>query len=411
MARASFPFRFYGIEPRDWFEGANLGHLYELQFVKAPSAATRRSIAEAFEAAAFASPVDVDADPWRWSGAWVALFVGERSAGDARGTFEAMGELCKAIHAVAPLAQVVFHGARERGTDGWDAWSVKQQEPTPGPAWPGLDTSMGAYGTERPARKASVSTDKAFEAARVAARNKLRLAHRPKTGLVAVKKPPVPPAPPRAHEKLFPDRADVFVVNGRTFGVAGNYDDKHVAWVDGTKLKRVKLPWFEALGVHRDGDRLLYASNKMVYEVTLPSTKSAPVLDCGQKLSGVAYGPGDTILAMTLGHLGLFARSKRGLVNLVTLEVKGGSLHSFRDGSVVVVRTYDERVVVFDCTTDSLVERATYKQDSFTAYEVDGRIFVEDTAGVCELQETPAKPPAKTKTKAKTPAKAAKTKR
>jgi hypothetical protein len=390
MAR-SFPFRFYGVAPRDWFEGANLGHLYELQFVTAPSATARRAIAAAFEAAAFASPVDVDADPWRWSGAWVVLFVGERAAGDARGTFAAMGELCKAIHAVAPLAQVVFHGARERGTTGWDAWSVKQQDPTPGPAWPGLDTSMGAYGTERAARKVSVSTDKAFEAARVAARNKLRLANRPKTGLVAVKKAPVPRAAPRAHEKLFPDRADVFVVNGRTFGLAGNYNDKHVAWVEGTKLKRVKLPWFEALGVHRDGGRLLYASNKMVYEVTLPSTKSTPVLDCGQTLAGLAYGPGDTILAMTAEYLGLFARTPRGLVNLVTRKVSGSGLHSFRDGSVVVVRTHDERVVVYDCTPSSLVERARYKQDSFTAYEVDGRIFVEDTAGVCELQEAPAK--------------------
>jgi hypothetical protein len=40
------PFLYFGSHPSDWFEGANMGHLYELRFATAPSAAQRRAIGD-----------------------------------------------------------------------------------------------------------------------------------------------------------------------------------------------------------------------------------------------------------------------------------------------------------------------------------------------------------------------------
>lgn len=213
-----------------------------------------------------------------------------------------------------------------------------------------------------------------------------------KPTLAVLRTAPTRPEPPRAHQKLFPDRADVFVVNKRTFAIGGNYDERFIAWVDGKKAKRLRIDWHEATGVHRDGSRLLYASNKLVYEVVLPSTKATQVIDCGQTLAGLAYGPGDTIIAMTAGFLGLFERGPRGLVNLVTIPVRGGSLHSFRDGSIIMVRTYTGRAVIFDCTPTSLKKRGSLRFDAFTAYEIDDRIFLEGTASVAEVKlDAPAR--------------------
>ena len=68
----TYPFRFYGLAPGDWFEGANLGHAYEVHFASSPKAATRKQIATAFETAIASLPVEADDSRarWLWSGEW-----------------------------------------------------------------------------------------------------------------------------------------------------------------------------------------------------------------------------------------------------------------------------------------------------------------------------------------------------
>ena len=113
----TYPFRFYGRTPHEWAEGANDGHGYELTFRATPDAAQRAEIARAFERELAQGAAQPASKPWRWLGSSAAFYVGER-LGDARdadagprGFCDDVARLCHALHAIAALSQVVFHGA------------------------------------------------------------------------------------------------------------------------------------------------------------------------------------------------------------------------------------------------------------------------------------------------------------
>jgi hypothetical protein len=169
----SYPFRFYGSRPGDWFEGANDGHCYELCFVQTPGKETRAAIAQCFEEACLKGPVEPAwEEPWLWSDRFALLFVGERfDTGDEGFFFSAIARLMESIHGIAPLEQVVFFGAREVGGDGWERWSTsRQKEPTAGPAYPEFDFSNGVYGGAENPSLPTPTGDPDFERARDAAR-------------------------------------------------------------------------------------------------------------------------------------------------------------------------------------------------------------------------------------------------
>lgn len=157
MPGRAYPFRFYGRRPSDWFEGANAGHLYEIQFEKAPTAEEKAALAEAFEKKLKRGPVEAALQPWLWADRSVQVRLGERRrGGDA--FFDAMEALLRALHRVAPIEQAIFWGCREPfGAHAWDRWSLAQRA-TPDSPFRGPAQAQG-------------DTDLAFEEAREIARD------------------------------------------------------------------------------------------------------------------------------------------------------------------------------------------------------------------------------------------------
>ncbi|MBN9163843.1 MAG: hypothetical protein J0I07_22940 [Myxococcales bacterium] len=171
-ATKAFPFRFYGIRPADWAPGSNMGHEYRLRFREAPDAATRETIAKAV-----AQPWELIDDgygcTWRWSGPFVQITLGERQVDEIDGFFIEVADMMKAIHAVAPLDEVVALNAQRLSSttpedEAWERWSLTVAPlPAPHPFSNDGQLFFSAYGEvgQWPAPQ----TDAAFDAARAAA--------------------------------------------------------------------------------------------------------------------------------------------------------------------------------------------------------------------------------------------------
>lgn len=143
-----FPFRFYGRAPGDWFEGANDGHGYEIAFAAEPDADARRAFTRTLVHQLASGPARAGGAPWLWSGRFVRLDIGERWLGAVRAAFGQLAGVLVTIHrTIAPIAQVIFFGAREPGDGAWDAASVAAQpDPDPGPPYePPIDLGIVAY--------------------------------------------------------------------------------------------------------------------------------------------------------------------------------------------------------------------------------------------------------------------------
>lgn len=148
---------FYGESPNDWFEGANLGHVYELCFKNEPDAAAKAKIAKLFTKETSKGLVEGAPHPWMWSGRWALFFVGERKKGGDP-FFEAVKKLMDKIHKIAPLAEVIFRGTRADTTQ-------YPRKPTPGPKWPRLQFGR-QFGSSIDASLPEGTPDEAFEKAR-----------------------------------------------------------------------------------------------------------------------------------------------------------------------------------------------------------------------------------------------------
>ena len=148
---------FYGESPGDWFEGANLGHIYEIVFKTEPDAKTKAKIAKLFTKQTSKGLVEAAPHPWMWSGRWALFFVGERKKGGDP-FFEAVKKLMDEIHAEAPLAEVIFRGTRADETR-------YPRPPTPGPKWPKLQFPK-QFGSSIDASLPEGAPDEAFEKAR-----------------------------------------------------------------------------------------------------------------------------------------------------------------------------------------------------------------------------------------------------
>lgn len=147
-ARMQFPFRFYGRAPADWLEGANGGHRFEVKFVEPPELDQRRRMTTRFEQRLAGGPAESTGGAWLWSGRFARFDVGERWPGASLAAFGRVADVLVEIHReVAPIAQVIFMGARDRGNGAWDRASVEAQPvPDPGPSYdPPLDLQVSAY--------------------------------------------------------------------------------------------------------------------------------------------------------------------------------------------------------------------------------------------------------------------------
>lgn len=132
---SEFPFRFYGSRPRDWFEGANMGHHYEIRFAEEPTPEQQQALGEVW--AQQTAKGIVDPGLWTWAGPFALVNLGERRASEYDAFFRKVETILRAIHEVVPIDQVVFWGARDVTDGPWEAWTLAQQPtPTPGPADP-----------------------------------------------------------------------------------------------------------------------------------------------------------------------------------------------------------------------------------------------------------------------------------
>lgn len=154
-------YTFYGESPSDWYEGANLGHVYEIVFREQPSAPVKAKIAKLFSKETRKGPIEASPTPWMWSGRWALFFVGERTAHGER-FFEAVRALLDKVHAIEPLAEVIFRGTRADDT-------TYPRPPTPGPRYPDL-ALPAAFGSKHDDTLPIAAPDPAFEKARAGSR-------------------------------------------------------------------------------------------------------------------------------------------------------------------------------------------------------------------------------------------------
>jgi hypothetical protein len=123
-----FPFFFYGIRPKDWGEGANMGHFYELILASVPDEEAERKIRAAYDKA-LAKGV-AESGGMKFKGASAQAIAGERKLGRYDEFFASMRKAIEAVHAVCPLRQVVYLNARTLSDDEWERWTLARQ-PTP----------------------------------------------------------------------------------------------------------------------------------------------------------------------------------------------------------------------------------------------------------------------------------------
>jgi hypothetical protein len=163
----SYPFLYWGRSPADWFEGANDGHTYEIRFANVLTAEQRVAVGRAFFASMKKGPATAAGDMWQWAGAWTIFRVGEkRGRGGARAVFDHMDTVFRAIHEVAPIAEIVFWCARAPGEHPWDLWTREQgAAPAPGPTWRDY-APLGFHGRARDPGLGSGEPDTSFELAR-----------------------------------------------------------------------------------------------------------------------------------------------------------------------------------------------------------------------------------------------------
>ena len=160
-----YPFLWYWHAPADWAEGANMGHAFELRFESPPAATVKAAIA-AVVATADQGVLD-GPDAFTWSGSWALFHVGEQPEVVRAAWSAEIERLLLAIHAVAPLAEVVRGNARYGGTSAWDAWTKERRAvPSPHPPFAGYERVENDSVAGDVAGDDAGSVDPAFEEAR-----------------------------------------------------------------------------------------------------------------------------------------------------------------------------------------------------------------------------------------------------
>jgi hypothetical protein len=179
MGEDSWPFRFYGAEPADWFEGLQD---YELHFAHPPGPEERLAIARAFEDVVAECPA-IDAEDiwpregWWWSGEWALCPLRRATSTDEAREFDAgLVAAFLAVHDVSALVEVVCLTVRAASDD--DEWTqaslAEQREPAPGPRWEdGVNYALPVFGRRRNRLAERPDVDPIFEEERRRARESL----------------------------------------------------------------------------------------------------------------------------------------------------------------------------------------------------------------------------------------------
>ncbi len=381
--------RTFATYPRDWNEGANDGHPFEVRFAAVPDAAAMVEIARTFEAAIKQGVATSASRAWQWSGQWALFFAGEGKGEDvdARAAISAVEKAFGAVHAIAPVEWFIFLGARALELDPGD------DGPPSGPDWPGHGFDDDIYG--RGARfdpEESAGPDGPFEQARAEAAGRAFVEPAKTSG----KRKPDHPfelrasslkadvVPPKIVAR-FGKKDDVGgcrIIAGRTFATSKG----KLQFLDGDTIRTIELPEsvYSAFDVHPGGERglaVMFVGNDL-YEFELPSGK-ARKLEVPCPVGDIRYVAGGKLLVGSGSALTLLSPDlKNQLAQL--------SFHVHRDGlicnmvpvlggtAVVLARRASEKLLcVVAIGDDCLVEIGrTSAIRVKTAFEKEGRVIV-----------------------------------
>ena len=390
-------FRTYGLSPDDWYEGANLGHAYELRFARTPTPEAKEKIAALFEQKLAEGAAEPSPEPWLWSGPWAFFYVGEREMGESgssRDCFGAMFDVFSAIDELWPVDEAIFIGAREAEDD-------EDERPSDGPEYPGIDClSDELFGRSRDPALPSGKPDGAFEAAREKARKrvakpKAKAKAKPAKGprieageleqawMGRGDKDRAPAFVQRAipAEERYPsieERAGVYLVRYRVKGttrVAWLRDGQEPVLVDCAGLGSVPMSLLRADGAAA----LLWGFlGKEVREAT-PGGQARTLVAGLQQVRGAAYaGAG---LAVAAGdQVLLYAKVGDAEPSARAAVEEAGSVTSALGGVALVVGN-EKAVLVFDARDGNLVEVGRIKYRDLAGFlEHEGKVYFRGSA-------------------------------
>jgi hypothetical protein len=415
----AFGFRFYGHSPRHWSEGANLGHTFDVQFERAPSGKERARLAEAW----FASTKDgvLEGGEWTWADRFVQLVVGERFSAKGALFIGATAKFLDRAHRIVRIVDVVYINAHD-GSGAWDRWSLKQQQPTPGPGG-GAQALCGEF--RRPVDKSlpEYTADEVFDAA-VAACASAQVDERVGAALQAPKKkgqlgarrasvaePPRPKyAKPTFHVVESKEKADGSIewpvgdypisdvlrrpiawVKKR--GVYGSHAVGTVAWLVGKRRKEATVPGNgEALALDSSGEQALIVQRKVtwdehsaVHHLDLRTGKVHEVYaqqdDDGYELGGAAFVVGERWAILSTAKLRLFRAGAVPQPITAAVVKDGRALHAVCGGRLLIVEQ-DDKLSVWSADAKRLT---TFDAPLEFAFEADGQVYLRHGAMLIEL--------------------------
>jgi hypothetical protein len=406
----SYPFRYYGRQPLDWFEGANLGHLFELVFVETPTLEQKTQIARVFETMLAGGPAEPSDAPWLFSGRFAAFRFGERWHDGARAAFSRVADLALAIHRIATLEAVYFRNARGAGDSAWDAWSTSSaSHPPAGPRFPPYE-DIGFYKRANDPTLPDAAADPAFEDARRAARteHRRRIATREADARLAAgeialvplsddEKPsprPDPAAEVRKH-RFAPDDVVIVHPTGQAVATIRAADGRYRALVvirDGERV-RVALPETQDLSrpaIRADGGAALVADRRALYEIDLRTAEAKRLWSSTAEegdLAEVGYAANDRPLVLALKRLVLFDRTASGLERLAAIAATPRTFGVMLDGHAFLAGAPGDKkgVIVVGEAAGKLKTLATLGEHVWSPELVDGRVLVHGVGATYEL--------------------------
>lgn len=415
-AAGEHPFRFYGNQPADWEVGSNASHRYRLVFRDPPDSETRARIAEAFESAC-AGRVDTTRGAWRWSGRFAALVVGEHRIGEQDDHFDAVEDVTRAIHAVCPLAEVVYLDARAASFgDPWERWTIARQAvPTAAPRFG--DVAALWVDAPRDVRDFDpITNDDAFEQARRDARKRCARARAVALAgaaleagdiaLVPIARDQVPPtmdALPEAIAGSLRD-ADVARVAANGAGIimrrVGGYYRALDRITSGGVVVPVEIHAGSLAGpsVRFDGAVAAIAMGRSIYEVDLATGALRRVMEldatADNTIESTAYVGTDRIAAQTRSRMLLVQRGAGddGGTVVSSRPCASGFTTSYRDGAILIAATFSNPTAyVYAADGNTLTTLAVLRTElnAYTVRVAGDRVVARGPAGDLELRNIP----------------------
>lgn len=348
-----FPYLFYGANPGDWYEGANDGHRYEVRFREPPDAASRAQLARIYESELRQGPASAATEPWLWSGPWALFAIGERWTSAGRSAFAQVERMLDRVHAIVPVRQVVFWGARARGNNDYrtDQSVAARPHPIAGPNYPGA-SSPDLFEQPRDPSIPTPAVDDGFERARREVRDAAQKQRLDASSRAALAKGQIAlralaePAPdedmvPAGLAKRCPDGVELAA--GCACGVDKKTDALIFVDAKGKAKTLAREPSLRSFSLREDASACLFITGDGIFEASLPggTVRKLDALPDPKALT-IAHVGSDRILVGTDDEILLLARCPDGLDRIATLKGASPYFTSYRDGAICFVSTYTD---------------------------------------------------------------------